>query len=290
VLSVQLRPGTAQVERIHCTTSPLVYLDQWGWRWLARDLVARAEFLRLLKESGGTLAFSEINLVEFGGLSDRGLLQSCEELLELARPNVAFTDFDPEAVTRREDEMQHGSTGVVQPFLSDRLLEQLDRFDDTRLDPLCFRGFITRVLLKSGPGGLRPAAEILVKALARGVTKGKVVRDTTVGGKKEIQSGVKGELFRWPTRHVYTAACYNVVKSNLDLTSVNHGMDFFHMIVPISCCDVVLLDSAWAETARQIQRDLKKKSLLSHEATVISGKTRDEIWKTLETHRSRKAS
>ncbi len=186
--------------------------------------------------------------------------------------------------------MQLGSTRVVQPFLSDRLLAQLDRFDDTRLDPLCFRGFITRVLAKSGPGGLRPAAEILVKSLASGVTKGKAIRDTTTGGKKEIQTGVKGELFRWPTRHVYTAACYSVVKSNLDLTSVNHGMDFFHMIVPISCCDVVLLDSAWAETARQIQRDLKKKGLLSHEATVVSGKTRDQIWKALGTQASPQTS
>jgi hypothetical protein len=103
--------------------------------------------------------------------------------------------------------------------------------------------------------------------------------------KTEVTSSPKGEPVRHPTRYIFEQTFYGIVKDNLNIGNPNNIADFFHMVVSVSYCNLVLLDKSWAERARQVQNAVRNAGLLTHDSAVFSPKTLDQFWAAIGRYR-----
>jgi hypothetical protein len=226
-------------------------------------------FVDSLKERDGCLAVSEMNRLELAFVGDLDRLRACEDLIRKLLSNICFIEYDPAAVTREEDAILDGRS-LAAPFLSDRLLNQYVEHHRVGVNPLDPELFFLSLRLPGTPGGLKDAKLMLAERLRVAVEAARGKYSSDPSAKKEIRRGATGEAVAHPTRHVFESCIYGIIKDRLNLEDANHTIDFFHAVVPLSYCDFVLLDKAWAERARQVQAELEKKGLLTHRATVVS--------------------
>ncbi len=138
------------------------------------------------------------------------------------------------------------------------------------MNPLDPEVFFLSLRLPGVPDGLKQAKLLLANRLREAIETARSQYASKPSAKKEIRRGATGTAVMHPTRHVFESCIYGIIKDRLNLEDANHTIDFFHAVVPLSYCDFVLLDKAWAERARQVQAELVKKGLLTHQATVLS--------------------
>ena len=66
---------------------PTVYLDHWAWRKISESEELSRKFLSAMKSSGGTLAFSWLNIIEFSKVDEKQA-RKADELLNEIWPHV----------------------------------------------------------------------------------------------------------------------------------------------------------------------------------------------------------
>jgi hypothetical protein len=267
---------TGRLRATQAATRPLVYLDQWAWMRLARTPAEAKLFVDSLKERDGCLAVSEMNRLELAFVGDLDRLRACEDLIRKLLPNVCFIEYDPAAVTREENAILDGRS-LSAPFLSDRLVNQYVEHPRVGVDPLDPELFFLSLRLPGTPDGLKEAKLLLAKRLREAIDTARSQYASNPSAKKEIRRGATGKAVMHPTRYVFESCIYGIIKDRLNLEDANHTIDFFHAVVPLSYCDFVLLDKAWAERARQVQAELEKKGLLTHRATVVSERSAGDL-------------
>ena len=109
----------------------------------------------------------------------------------------------------------------------------------------------------------------LERGWQRAVDKGREMVSTTDSGSREVRRGITREAERLPLVVVREGATYQVLKSGMRSDDPRHARDFFHLVVPIAGCDLVVLDQNGYERARQIQRELRRKRKLTFESAVF---------------------
>jgi hypothetical protein len=73
-----------------------------------------------------------------------------------------------------------------------------------------------------------------------------------------------------------------IAKDNLNVADLNNVTDFFHTVVPISYCSVVLLDKAWVHRSSRVQTSVRRAGLLTHKALVFRIKNMSDCLSALE--------
>jgi hypothetical protein len=79
---------------------PMVYLDNWSINWFMKDASLGEQFIKIAKNSGGTVAFSLLNLYEIVVRDD--VKQKYRIMQFISRLNDAFIEINPYKVERRE--------------------------------------------------------------------------------------------------------------------------------------------------------------------------------------------
>lgn len=250
--------------------SPTVYLDHWAWRKISEAEILAARFSTALKSSGGTLALSWLNLVEFSKVTAeyRHQAAKADALLEIILPNVFFLDPDFHKVIDRENELQHGG---------ERSAPHAD------LDSL--RGFVMHNFRKTNSLKLLPELNLFRLVSATDLApRFDALADKIVGSiqalREEYQSdrtfrlGVKkppkGKPIQCGTRFMARELLGSLlVDSRLPLDR-NHASDVSHAIVAAAYCDYVLLDGHWAEQVERARRRIAEGGLSFPVAAVFS--------------------
>jgi hypothetical protein len=153
------------------------------------------------------------------------------------------------------------------------------------VDPLDPKGFLLQLRNPGTANGFQTAYRLLVEELKAGLEGARCMYQHDDNARTEVTSPPKGEPVRHPTRYIFEQTFYSIVKDNLNIDNPNNIADFFHMVVSVSYCNLVLLDKSWEERAHQVQNCLRNVGLLTHDAAVFSAKTQDQFWAAIGRYR-----
>src|SRR2546425_3616321 len=280
MITLDFDPGN-RLRATQSATVPFVYLDQWAYISLAKDPQQLQRLVDAIVRLDGTLAFSVFNFFELSQVSDLEQLRRIENLFQQIWPRVAFLNSDPTEVISSEDEILRGTSNQA-PHLDDWMLNKYVELYRPGVNPLDPKGFLLHLQTPGFAEGFRTAYRLLAERMKTAFRKMRRMYQIDENAKTEVTSLSKGEPIPRPTRDIFEQAVYMAAKDNLNIHNPNHFTDFFHMVVPLSYCDLVLLDKGWAERARQVQNSVRIVGLLTHDAAVFSAKTLDQFWVAIE--------
>lgn len=241
--------------------SPMVYLDHWALRKFSGDKALAARLTGILHGRGGTLALSWLNLGEYATVSDPNQRRSAEQFVDDVLPAVFCIDVDLAAVNKREgahDRLPHADQALALLFLNTGR-QGLKTFTATGL----FELYDER--LACTKGRLAAATQERLELLRRKHSEDDSFR-------KAVMHANHPEAIRATTR---TRAIVRQLAATFfpDLKRAitpNDAIDFLHAAIPVTYCDVVLLDGGIADLVERARRKLNSTGIRM--ATVFSGR------------------
>ena len=222
---------------------PTVYLDNWALNDLALDASLKERFVNIMKARGGTLRLSVSNLVELMKQADRQQISAILEMIDSVDAgfiNINFTD-----VVRREN-------GILLGEVHEDPSQEVERIWTYLLsrnwpESWVMSDVIRTVLDNSSGEQMRESWDQF--ALRMQSFLNSVRSDSNYMSQSKERAKTtrkKGKEYDKPTRELIQLG-FNFVLQNTDMRmSSNEWHDFFHTIVPVAYCDLVLLDKRWA--------------------------------------------
>ncbi len=266
-------------EKLTCVQkmeSPMVYLDHWAFMKISFDNNLSATFVDLLKQKNGTLTISYMNLFEFATVSDDAQISLAESFLnELSPANIGFIEVESMTVIKKEDEILKGAR-IFAPHLDKEILEYLIGRNDKNVNPYSFNGFLKilrQPVLKTKNEAFMQGSSDLLKRLRQKKMDDKAYENS-------LKALPRGPLIQHATRYVAQVMFNQVVNTQIKMIP-NDWKDFLHSIVPISYCDIVLLDKSWADKANIAVNRLRAGSLMNQNPSIYSSKNMDDFWEKL---------
>lgn len=220
--------------------APTVYFDHWAICEFSDDVPLQDRFVRTMLEKRGTFVLSHTNLVEFTAATDPRHAQAAERFLDRLMPNVYLTDFSLEKAEAFEaqfvgERMWPSADLPMLKFLTERSIvkgHNLTLVDFISLSHL-YRDRIAPTFTESTQSVLRALnTQRLTPAYVE------QARRSVPDVNRPKTRVVMGELMRELT-----------IDARATIT-VNDIVDWQHAIVPVSCCDYVLLDGKWEQRVR----------------------------------------
>lgn len=244
--------------------SPTVYLDHWAIRLLSDNLSLQNRFVSALKSKSGTLLLSTFSLMEFSGASDPKHCLDAEIFFDRILPNIYFTDFAFDKVNEREN----AENDNVKRFWPPADLPTLKFIAEYASND--FKNMTTRGIVELSHEN----------------------RDALLKLKTKISCGVRGILDSYRNDDLYVSKARKALPSNqrtrifvilgellrgftLDSNSNltdNDVIDLVHAILPLNCCDYILLDGAWNERVKKMEKRLKNTAVYMPVAKCFSGR------------------
>jgi len=242
--------------------SPMVYLDHWALRKLSEDNDLASRLTKILHDRDGTLAISWLNLGEYARVSDPDQRRAAEQFVEGILPAVFCIDVDLAAVDQREglrDALPHADRDLALLFVN------------------------------AGKQGLKAFTvmglfdQLNNESVAR--TKDRLA--AVIQGRLELlrQTHSEDDVFRKAVLHANhpeaiqattrTRAIVRTLAATFfpDLKRIitpNDAIDFLHAAIPVTYCDVVLLDGSTADLVERARRKLDTTDIRI--ATVFPGR------------------
>ncbi len=257
--------------------SPCVYLDHWALRNLSQDRASSDRFTNGLKNRGGTLALSWLNLVEFTAVTDNRQIDMADRLVEQVAPNLVFMALDPWLVISNEDSaikenLRHGD------WLDKLIFEAFVKMPRDGLSPISTRG-----LFRQYPPGTRLTEDLAATFLEK-IEKARKQYSTDKNAQRMVNKPLKGSRIYPATRFLIPELLRVLIKNAAQKLTKNDASDFLHAVVPLAYCDYVLLDAHWATQAKAAADRLRKVGHIEKIAQTLSGPTAiEDLIRALET-------
>jgi len=239
----------------------MVYLDHWALRKFSGDDGLASRLTKALHDRDGTLALSWLNLGEYARVSDPDQRRAAEQF-EGILPAVFCIDVDLAAVNQREgvrDPLPHADRNLALLFVNAgkqglKAFTALGLFDQLNNDSVA-----------RTKDRLAAVIQRRLESLRRTHSEDEVFR-------KAVLHASHPEAIRATTR---TRAIVRTLAATFfpDLKRIitpNDAIDFLHAAIPVTYCDVVLLDGSTADLVERARRKLDTTEIRM--ATVFPGR------------------
>ncbi|MDP1548921.1 MAG: hypothetical protein Q8L97_02000 [Nitrosomonas sp.] len=249
-MPIQFFSTSSEVRVRQSFISPTVYLDHWAIRLFSDNLVLQDRFVNALRSKCGTLLLSSISFGEFAVPTDSRHAADAEDFIERLLPNIYLTDFALDKVLERE----RTEPNNAKRFWPSADLPQLKLFAERAQDALLgftMRGFIT--LAHENRADIAAVTVEVIQQIKSGieaaradssyVAKARTIQPSDVRPRTLV---ILGELMR------------GFYLDPVAPISDNDVVDMLHAVMPINCCDYVLLDGAWAERVEKMKQRIMK--------------------------------
>jgi hypothetical protein len=232
----------------------------------------------ILHRRQGTLYLSWVHLLELSEISDTRQIDRIESFLAAVFPNLGFMELTPGVVIAQEDQWVRGES--IDPTCDVSLLRYYTDFSRANIAPLSPRGFLACI---RSPQAVEMCRTFMVRSDI--VAEVAALRQRSRNNPRYLAHPVQVPvemMLPW-TRYIFRETMCLFIRDSLSLSDPHHWCDFHHMVVPIAYCDFVLLDSAWATKAWQVQTRIHPLGQPSKMARVFSPKQLPEFWTAFET-------
>lgn len=248
---------------------PTVYLDHWALRKFSEDQRLTARLTAALESRGGTLALSWANLAEFIKVTSEEQARKAEDLIEANLPRLFFLEANPFVVIDQEDKLLAGSPSVAPPH-GDRKLLKMFFVESKPESPTIFTA---RDLFKW------PQDQDLISHMAKladaFVERVQTLRDESESDlrfRSAVKRSAKAPPIQRGTRVILRELVSALIVDKKTKITRQHAIDFFHAVVPVAYCDLVLLDKYWEAQMDRIRSGFKRDKVFTPIAKVFSDK------------------
>lgn len=256
------------LEVVMTDRSPTIYLDHWALCAVSENREYSTRLASCVRGSGGTLSVSGFNIAEFTRMTDIKQAENVEELLESVLPGVVFIDCDPFQVIGHEDELIRTRRPGRAPHLDYDMLRVCAGFRPTSLGrAFTVRGLFSVVKEK----GLADTFDDMCDTLVERVENLRAEHAANPAFRKNVEA-LKASPIQHGTRHVLREVLRNHLRDTKTRFDRNHASDLMHAVVPVSYCDVVLLDAHWCTRMAQVEKRIRAAGLTFPMAKCFSGR------------------
>lgn len=241
---------------------PAVYLDHWALCEFSDNVGIQNQLVELIKVKNGTLVVSHLNLLEFTKMNDSKHVKAAELFLNRLLPNVYLADFDLEQAIRFDLKYPHERLSAppdlrVLKILADRCL--------TLNSDISFDGFITfsythkDSLARLWSDSVEDMVNVL-KTQKKDLSFVKKSRSSLPDLERSKTHVIMGELIR------------DLIISPETKIKPNDIIDSLHATLSLHYCDYVLLDGAWEQKTKNMQRRILNQNIKIETAKCFSKK------------------
>lgn len=222
---------------------PIVYLDTWALIDISQDAILRERFTSIMSNRKGTLRLSASNLVELLKLTDDGQIESI--LSMIGSIDAGFINVNPKEVINRENNI------LADKPLTSNPSQELDLIYAYLVahnwpEKWSISDVVRTVLENSSNDSFRQSYDQF--ALKMGTFIHPVRTDDEYLKKskaRSIATRKKGKVYDAATRELLQLGIDFIFQNKTMAMPAKEWHDFYHAIVPIAYCDIVLLDKRW---------------------------------------------
>lgn len=218
--------------------SPSVYLDTWAIREFSENSVLGDRFRSALLRAQGTLALSDINLVEFTGMSDSSHTREAGRFFDSLLPHLFLMRCDPTVVIERERELLLQKRDQS-PAGDERSLAEFAAAAARRNDRFSASAWFS--IVHSERAKLRPQIPGIARVFYAQIAQ---LRERIAKEPGALKLELP-ERNRPPTLALLRAIMHDMQADRRLPEDQNSAIDLLHTIVPGAYCDFVLLDRQW---------------------------------------------
>jgi hypothetical protein len=229
-------------------SSPMVYLDHWALNDLALDKNLQDKFVNTINSIGGMFRVSVTNIAEIKSQNDRRQVESVLEMIDRIN-DCGLINIDPGEVIRRENLLiaapsliyTIGNPSTELELVTDYLMAQNypNKWKISEIIKISVKDLPSDTLLNGNKRFSENMQNLLKKAredqvyLAKASTRFKETKN-------------RGPKYQAATREIFQMALDFVIRNqNMKMSNFSEWNDLFHVIVPVSYCDIVLVDKRW---------------------------------------------
>ena len=234
--------GKFTIEQI--ASRPTVYLDNWAYQLLINDSSRGTLFIDLLNNLSGTLAVSAVSLLEVVRRTDIKQIKKILELIDSV--DGVFIEFNPSKVIKRE-KLSRGYN-QTSPAADIDLLEAYILHAHDPGKPFKLSEAFNAYLNYLGETGTE-FRERFEETLNPIINKARDDPGLLLKAKKRFER--KGNITFPCTEYLYEKCIdFIVINSTMKMSNAE-WRDVFHLIVSVSYCDFVIIDSRWVQFVKQ---------------------------------------
>ena len=259
---------TGGLEVVMTDCLPAVYLDHWALRVISSDPGFAMRLKSCIRGANGTLAVSGFNILEFIRMTDKGQAEEAENLLESVLPSILFLDCNPLCVIKREDEPMCAGPSRF-PEVDCKLLDVFLGLKPSSIEQVfTVRGLFSAVQGAGLAGDLDHVCDTVIARVEE--RRSELTADPVL--KRNMESSVKGPPIQRGTRYVLREVVRILLRDNQTRLTRNDAIDLFHTVVPVSYCQLVLLDKHWHHLAVEATKRIRSAHLPFPMAECFTGK------------------
>lgn len=196
---------------------------------------------------------------------DQAAARRAEEFLDRQLPRLFFLDFNPFDVIRREEKLIAGGPPIP-PHADLDLLRLVVGLRPIGVRPITCIGMLTEVSGHRLESTDRMKATFVERA---GSLRAEYLDDKDF--RALVDRSLRGQPAPRGTSIILREVVGGLMRDKTTTITANDGMDFFHTIVPVAYCDLVLLDGKWRDQVDRVRGRLQRTGARFPLATVFSG-------------------
>ena len=240
--------------------APTVYLDHWAWRKISESQKLSSRFCHSLKSSGGTLAFSWLNLIEWSAVTDPRQAKRSSNLLDVALPNAFLLYPNFFKVIETEDTLIAGGAPNAPPadmVTSDWFVKEGLRARGS-VKPFDAGDLFGLVQACGMRAKFNDFANLVVKELRR-LKKHRNGQSTL----STFFRAPKGQPVLRGTRFLARELIGCFLRDKPVKLDRNNAIDLCHAVVAAAYCDYALLDRGWEDRSYRRRTVFAKQECIS---------------------------
>jgi hypothetical protein len=237
--------GNGKIEIQEHFKRPMVYLDHWALNDLSLDEKLRDRFIELMVNKGGTLRLSVVNMDELARQGDASQVKTILDMVEKI-PDCGLINVDPQEVIEKENTLISDKSLRLNPSAEmDIIVAHVKAHNN--LTEWDVSDIIREVIPELPSTNLPKSNTEFLKDMARLLEVGRNDKDhlrrATERFKRVKRNGLK---YQAATRELFTLATDFVMRNkHMKMDQYSEWNDLLHVVVPVSYCDLVLIDKRW---------------------------------------------
>ena len=237
--------GNGKIEIQEHFRSPMVYLDHWALNDLSLDDELRDRFIGLMARKGGTLRLSVFNIVELSRQADVSQVNSILDMIDRI-PDCGLINIDPREVIEKENMLISDKSLRLNPSAEIDIIvaHVMAQNYPTKWH---VSDIIRKVIPELPSKHLSESNAEFLKAMERLLGIGRDDQDHLRRASKRFKKLKScGPKYQAATREIVAMAIdFVMTNKRMKMAQYSEWMDLFHVVVPVSYCDLVLIDKRW---------------------------------------------
>jgi hypothetical protein len=270
-----------QIEIQEHFRSPMVYLDHWALNDIALNDEMNDKFVKIMNSFGGTLRISVMNMVELSKQKDKSQVELILDMIKKI-DDCGLINIDPKGVVLKENSLIADPESIFQVKNPSAELDLIGAYLMANNYPSQWNvsGMIKSIIGELPTKRMTESNENFLDDMKRLLSIGRTDDNHLKRVKKRFNTVKQnGPNYQRATREVLQMALDFILQNkNMKMLKYSEWSDLFHLIVPVSYCDIVLMDKRWKTFINQTGLLFPKIAMIFDKRSILDFFKKIENW------------